>query len=162
MKSVIFDFITGAAIIMGLVIVAKVMKANQFFIESSAQTETDVEQLYVGTYDEDADGLKDNTYTVADVYGTLTTLTRSNGALMEKYEFIVRTPGVDPVAAYGDKGTLQERQTGVQNVRTLLETMLGNPDAYKFKKFKSQKVNPWHCSVPECPDGGATEISGSV
>ena len=86
MKSVIFDFVTGAAIIMGLVIITRVMKANQFFIESSAQSETDVEQLYVGTYDDEGVILQESTYTVADVFGTLTTMTKQNGALMDKYE----------------------------------------------------------------------------
>ncbi|MCQ2748439.1 MAG: hypothetical protein MJ246_00030 [Clostridia bacterium] len=141
MKSVIFDFITGAAIIMGLVIVMRVMKANQFFIESSSQSETEVEQLYIGTYDDAGVELKENTYTVADVYGTLTTLTKSNGALMDKYEITVRLTGGAIAVAKGDMGTLDEMKAGVDSVKALLEPMLSNPNAHTFKRTKTTKVN---------------------
>lgn len=157
MKSVIFDFITGAAIIMGLVIVMRVMKANQFFIESSSQSETEVEQLYIGTYDDAGVELKENTYTVADVYGTLTTLTKSNGALMDKYEITVRLTGGAIAVAKGDMGTLDEMKAGVDSVKALLEPMLSNPNAHTFKRTKTTKVNNWTC--PSC---STANISGSI
>lgn len=163
MKSVIFDFVTGAAIIMGLVIVTRVMKANQFFIESSSQSETEVEQLYIGTYDDEGVELKENTYTVADVYGTLTTLTRSNGALMDKYEFKLKTGGMT-YTAFGDIGNLNDKKAQVNTIKSVLEPMLNNPNAYTFKRIKTQKVNSWNCPAIKA-DGtpcGQTGISGTV
>ena len=139
MKSVIFDFVTGAAIIMGLVIITRVMKANQFFIESSAQTETDFEQLYVGTYEDEGVVLKENTYTVADVYGTLTTLTKLDGTLMDKYEIKVRS-GSTVYEAKGDTGTYDQKHAQVANMRAYLEGMFSNPSANVFKRTKTQKV----------------------
>lgn len=70
MKSIIYDIISGAAIIMALFVITDVMRANQNFIIGQTKAETDEEQVYL---DENAPD-KDNTFTAADVYGAYHTL----------------------------------------------------------------------------------------
>lgn len=73
MRSVLYDLITGIAIIMGLYVVTNVMKANQSFIFTQSQAETDAEQVYIS----DDMATKANSYTAIDMYGTIHTLLRN-------------------------------------------------------------------------------------
>lgn len=78
MRGLIYDVVTGMAIIAGLFIVTMVMRANQNFIMGQSETKTEDEQAYLA---EIADR-EETYYRVTDVYGTFHTLLK-NGNITE-------------------------------------------------------------------------------
>ncbi|MCQ2979285.1 MAG: hypothetical protein MJ245_05775 [Clostridia bacterium] len=70
MRGLIYDVITGCAIIIGLFVITQVMRANQNFIMNSATTKSDEERLIEV---EVSDRTKEK-YNVLDAYGTFHTL----------------------------------------------------------------------------------------
>lgn len=85
MRGLIYDLITGMAIIASLYIITDVMRANQNFIASSAEAETKVEQLYVES-DETLIASEASTYTISDVYALFRTFVTTDDKLMQGIE----------------------------------------------------------------------------
>ena len=140
MKSLIYDVITGAAIIMALFVVTKVMRANQKFIVTQSGAKTDNEQVYLDSESE----AKENTYTAADVYGTFHTILEngnnsddsSRWMVYDYTKFILKVPGVSYTVAYNDYS-----QAWLQAIENQLLTYLETSPNTQFIRKKDSSYD---------------------
>lgn len=94
MKGLIYDLITGMAIIASLYVITNVMKANQNFIAASAVADTKVEQLYMEP-DSNLIASEANSYTIADVYAIFRNFVTTDSKIMEGIEIEIKFASKD-------------------------------------------------------------------
>lgn len=129
MRGLIYDFITGLAIIIGLFVVTYVMKANQRFIMAQADDQTHEEQVYY----EEIGSRADSIYTVADVYGTFHQLLKNGSVTTDDtrwqvYDYtIMKFPNCSTTVKYNDYDV-----TRLRTIENYLKNLMATQPNAKF------------------------------
>lgn len=144
MRGLIYDFVTGMAIIIGLFVITYVMRANQNFIMESANDETNDEQVLY----EEIDSREETYYRISDVYGTFHTLLKNGNNTPDQtrwsvYDYTsIYVQGIGWVAddANIDNPSYKSTTT-IGAIETYLKTILADQPNAKFKVERKAYYN---------------------